>query len=156
MLTCFFNSRGMVHHEYAPEGQTINKEHDLKVLRRLRDAVQRKRPGMWIGKNWQFHHDNAPAHSAHVIIGFLAKNNRALVRQPPYTPDLAPCDFWLYPKLKTTLKRRRFESRKDIIEKTTAELRSIPEEEFKRCFQKWQRRWEKCVHLQGSILKEIK
>ena len=34
------------------------------------------------------------------------------------------------------------------MEKMTAELRSIPEEEFKRCFQKWQRRWEKCVYLQ--------
>ena len=36
------------------------------------------------------------------------------------------------------------------MKKTTAELRSIPEEEFKRCFQKGQRRWEKCVHLQGE------
>ena len=41
------------------------------------------------------------------------------------------------------------------MEKTTGELRSIPEEEFKSCFQKWQRRWEKCVHLKGNILKEL-
>ena len=39
MLTCFFDSRGIVHHEYAPEGQTINKEYYLEILRRLRDAV---------------------------------------------------------------------------------------------------------------------
>ena len=36
------------------------------------------------------------------------------------------------------------------MEKTMAELRSIAEEEFKRCFQKWQRCWKKCVHLQGK------
>ena len=79
MLTCFLDSRGIVHHEYAPEGQIINKECYVEVLRRLRDAVRRKRPDMWTGKNWQLHHDNAPAHFAHVIKGFLAKNNTALV-----------------------------------------------------------------------------
>ena len=47
MQTCFFfDSRGIVHHEYAPEGQTINKEYYLQVLRRLREAVRRKRPDM--------------------------------------------------------------------------------------------------------------
>ena len=65
MLTCFFDSRGIVHHEYAPEGQTINKEYYLEVLRRLRATVQQK--------IFQLHHDNAPAHSAHVIQDFLPK-----------------------------------------------------------------------------------
>ena len=46
MLTCFFIFRGIVHHEYAPEGQTINKEYYLEVLCRLRDAVRKKRPDM--------------------------------------------------------------------------------------------------------------
>ena len=87
------------------------------MLRRLRDAVRKKRPDMWTGKNWQLHHDNASAHSARVIKGFLAKNNTALVRQPPYSPHLAPCDFWLFPKLKTTLKGTRFQSCKNLMEK---------------------------------------
>ena len=79
-----------------------------EVLRRLCDTVQRKRPDMWTGKNWQLHHDHAPAHCAQAIKGFLAKNNTALVLQPPYCLDLAPCDFWLFPTLKTTLKDRHF------------------------------------------------
>ena len=91
---------------------------------------------MWAAKNFQLHHDNAPAHSAHVIHAFLAKNSMPLVRQAPYSPDLAPCDFWLFPKLKTILKRRRFQSREDIMKKSTKELGSILEEEFKRCFKK--------------------
>ena len=100
MLTCFFNSRGIVHHEYVPEGQTINKDYYLEILRRLRDAVRRKRPDRWTGKNWQLHHDNAPAHPADVIKSFLAKNNMALVRQPTYSPHLVPCHFWLFPQVK--------------------------------------------------------
>ncbi|XP_022239456.1 histone-lysine N-methyltransferase SETMAR-like [Limulus polyphemus] len=47
MLTVFFDSRGVVHHEYAPQGQTITKEYYRDVLRRLCDAVRRKRPELW-------------------------------------------------------------------------------------------------------------
>ena len=127
MLTYFFNSCSMVHHEYALECQTINKEYYLEVLCHLHDAVQRKQPDIWTEKNWQLHHDNALTQSAHVIKGFLAKNNATLVQQPPYCPNLAPSNFWLFPKLKTMLKGMRFQSCTDIIKKTMAKLRSIPE-----------------------------
>ena len=119
-----------------------------QVLHRLQEAVQKKQPNMWAAKNFQIHHNNAPAHSAHVIHAFLAKNNISLVRQAPYSPDLAQCDFWLFPKLKTILKGRRFQSRKDIMKTSMEELGSIPEEEFKRYFEKWQKRWKKCVYCQ--------
>ena len=145
VLTCFFNSRGIVHHEYAPEDLTINKEYYLQVLCRLREAVRRKQPDMWAAKNFQLYHDNAPAHSAHVIHAFPAQNSMSLVRHAPYSPELARCDLWLFPKLKTSLKGRRFQSRGDIMKKSTEELGNIPEEEFKRCFEKWQKRWVKCV-----------
>ena len=90
-----------------------------------------------------------PAYSAHVIHAFLAQNSMTFVRHAPYSPDLAPCDFWLFPKLKTILKGRRFQSREDTMKKSTEELGSIPEE-FKRCFEKWQKRWEKCVYRQAE------
>ena len=73
MLTCFFDSHNIAYYEYALEGQTINKEYYLELLRRLRDAMQRKRPDIWIGKNWQLHHDNAPAHSANANKSFWPK-----------------------------------------------------------------------------------
>ena len=92
MLTCFFYSSGIMHHEYATKGQTINKEYYLQVLCRLRKAVQRKQPDMWAAMNFQLHHDYAPTYSAHVIHAFLAKNSMSLVRQVPYSPNLAPCD----------------------------------------------------------------
>ena len=57
----------------------------------------------------QLHH-NAPAHSTALVQAFcvLAKHHLTQVCQPPYSPDLAPCDFWLFPKLKSPLKGRRF------------------------------------------------
>ena len=93
---------------------------------------------------------NAPAHSSHLIQGYLAKHNISLIRQAPYSPDMAPCDFWLFPKLKMPLKGTRFESREDIMRNATAQLDMIPQEAFQKCFQQWQDRWKKCVHYQGD------
>ena len=98
MLTCFLDSRGIVHHEYAPKGQTINKEYYLQVLRRLREAVRRKRPDMWAAKNFQLHHDNAPRSFCTCDPCFSSQKQLSLVRHAPYSPDLAPCDFWLFPR----------------------------------------------------------
>jgi histone-lysine N-methyltransferase SETMAR len=56
----------------------------------------------------QLHHDNVPAHSTAIVQAFLAKHHITQVCQPPYSPDFTPCDFWLFPKLKSPLKLRRF------------------------------------------------
>ena len=130
MLTCCFDSRGIVHHEYAPEGQAINKNTWWRLY--VAFAMLCEESGQTCGKQR--------------IFSF----KMPLVRQAVYSPDLVPCDFWLFPKLKTTLKERRFQSREEVMKKTTEELRNIPKEEFKRHFQKWQRRWEMCVYHQGE------
>jgi hypothetical protein len=56
----------------------------------------------------QLHHDNVPAHSTALVQAFLAKHHINQVGQPPYSPDLALCDFWFFPKLNSLLKVRRF------------------------------------------------
>jgi hypothetical protein len=89
----FFDYRGIVHHSYAPEGQTINEEYCLEVIRHLRNAVRRKRPDLWASRNWQLHHDSARAHSSHLIESFLSKYSIPVVRQTPYSPDMVHCDF---------------------------------------------------------------
>ena len=64
----------ILHHEYAPKSKKITKGYYRDVIRRLRDAVRSKRPDLWSTDNWRAHHDNAPAHSSHLIQTFLAKN----------------------------------------------------------------------------------
>jgi len=75
-----------------------------EVLARLRDPVPRKRPELWENQIWMLHHDNALAHASLLIRGYLAKHQTSVVPYPPYSPDLAPAGFFLFPKLKTTLK----------------------------------------------------
>jgi hypothetical protein len=56
----------------------------------------------------QLHHDNAPAHFTALVQGLIAKHHITQVCQAPYSPDMAPCYFWLFSKLKSPLKDRRF------------------------------------------------
>jgi len=81
---------------------------------------------------------------------FLAERSIPVITQPPYSPDLAPSEFWLFPTLKMGLKRRRFANMEDIKSNVMAELQKIPKEAFRRCFQQWPDRWSKCVCAQGS------
>ena len=95
----FLRSQGIVHYELTAQGQMVNQQHYLEVLTRLRESVRRKRFRLWPDK-WILHHDNAAAHDALRVHEFLAKNSITKMDHPPYSPELAPCDFWLFPKLK--------------------------------------------------------
>jgi hypothetical protein len=70
------------------------------------------------------------------------------IEHPPYSPDLTPNDFWLYPKVKSALKGRRFQNIEDILKNITT-LRAI-QQEFQKWSQRWQHRWAKCTAAQGE------
>ncbi|GFR65728.1 transposase [Elysia marginata] len=55
---------------------------------------------------------------------------------PVYSPDLAPCDFWLFPILKDRLAGRKFDRIQDLAKAVNSELRTIPEEDYQGAFQK--------------------
>ena len=92
--------------------------------------MRRKGPEAWTNKTWMLHHDNAPAHASLLIREFLAKQETIVVLQPSYSPDLAPADFFLFPKLKSTLKGRRFQTIEEIKENSLQDLRAIPQYAF--------------------------
>jgi transposase len=75
----------------------------------------------------------------------LAKQEAIVVPQPPYSPDLAPADF-LFPKLKSTLKGRQFQTVEEIKENSLQDLRAIPQNTFQDAFQNWKKHWERCIN----------
>jgi transposase len=85
----------------------------------LRETICRKRPQLWTNQSWVLHHDNAPVHSSFLVLNFLAKNETTVIPQPSYSPDLAPADFFLFPKLKSTLKGHRFDTTDEIQKNST-------------------------------------
>ena len=150
MLITFFDVRSIVHNEFLPQGQTISQQVYKEILRLLLRPVHEKRRELWQDKSWLLHHDTAPAHNALSIRQFLAEKNIAVLEQPHYLPDLAPCDFFLFPKLKGIIKGTRFEGVEAIKRAVTTELRGIPEESFQQCIEAWQKRMEKCIRLEGD------
>ena len=69
---------------------------------------------------------------------------------PPYSPDLAPCDFFLFPKMKLQLKGRRFDGLEDIQRESQNVLDKLQEQDFQHVFQQWQRHWVRRVAAQGD------
>jgi transposase len=152
MFICFFDQKGIVHKEFLPLGQTVNAAFYVEVLRRLRENVRRKRPDQWQNNTWLLHHDNAPTHSALLTQRFLTDNNMTVVPHPPYSPDLAPSDFFFFPKLKTKLKGRRCQTVEEIQAESQAALITLGENDFQECFKNWQRLWERCQASNHNIL----
>ncbi|UYV69114.1 hypothetical protein LAZ67_6002483 [Cordylochernes scorpioides] len=124
-LLYFFYINGLVHHEFIPFGRTINQEVYLGIMRRLREVVRLKRPERWQNNDWILHVDNARPHTAHVVLQFLAKHSTIQIPHPPYSPDLAPNDFFLYPKLKMKLKGSKFDNVDMIQAESKATLRNL-------------------------------
>jgi hypothetical protein len=80
MLTVFFDSEGVVHFKFLPQGRTVNKEYYLEVMQCLREAVRKKRPDAWRENRWMLQHDNAPSHSSFLVRDFLAKHMTTVLR----------------------------------------------------------------------------
>ncbi|UYV65934.1 Hil [Cordylochernes scorpioides] len=98
----------------------------------------------YIGQ-WKLLHDNAPAHRVIIVQGYLAKPSVPVLPHLPFTPDIAPCDFFFFPKLKMRFKGRRFSSSSEVIENATVELNKLRKIDFELAFQQLFSRWKKYV-----------
>jgi histone-lysine N-methyltransferase SETMAR len=73
-----------------------------------------------------------------------------VIPHPPHSPDLTLCDFILLPKMKLKLKDIRFDTIEQIQAKSQRVLDTVTENGFKEAFQKWKRRWDRCLHAGGN------
>jgi hypothetical protein len=131
--------------EWVPSGQTVNQQYYIEVLTKLHERARRKRPGLW-RNGFILRQDNAPSHNALSVEEFLAGNNIAVLAHPPYLPDLACCDFFLFPKIKSVLKGTHFVSVEEVKAKMTALLKSLTENDPHHCFEQWQHLMQLCLN----------
>ena len=101
---------------------------------RLREEIRQKRIELGKNQSWILQHGNAPAHTSMLVGELLAKNKTTIMPQPPYSPDLPPADFFLFPKLKTPLKGKRFATIEEIREKSKQKLLVISKSECQKCY----------------------
>ena len=101
------------------KGKTINGEYYSELLDRFDINLKQKRPH-WAKKKVLFHQDNARVHTCVVTMPKIHKLGYELLPHPAYSPDLAPCDYFLFPNLKKWLGGRRFGSNEEVITETNA------------------------------------
>ena len=137
----FFDSTGMIYIHWVPTGQTVNKEYYVEVLREFRKRFRRKRPALFKSDQWHFHQDNAPVHNSILLTDYSTKMGIKTLPHPPYSPDLAPCDFYLFPKLRGS----SYETIEEIKEAVRKVIDTLTQEDFHETFQKLLERYIKCI-----------
>ena len=142
----FFDSTGMIYMHWVPIGQTVNKEYYVEVLREFRKRFLGKRPALFKSALWLFHQDNAPVHNSILVTDYLTKMSIKTVAHPPYSPDLAPYDFWLLPKLRGC----RYETIEEMKEAVRKVIDTLTQEDFQGAFQKLLERYNKCIATGGD------
>jgi hypothetical protein len=112
MLITLFDIKGTVHFEFIPQGQTVNQAYYVKIEKQFCEDVCIKSPELW-PNDWLLHHD-IPAHKMLSVKQFWAQKLITVIEHPPYSPALSQKDFWLFPKIKSALKGRKFQDTEDI------------------------------------------
>lgn len=152
MVMAFFDAAGLIYSHIVPQGQTVNAAYVVTVLRVFKKKMRQKRPQM-MEEGFVFHWDNAPVHTAAVVDQWFATAAIPRLEHPPYSPDLAPADFFLFPRVKEGLAGRSFTAStiKNAWDGVTA---SIPTDAFAAAFEKWYRRCLKCIELKGEFVEK--
>ena len=103
-------------------------------------------PALFKSGQWHFYQNNAPVHNPILVTDYLTKMGIKTVPYTPYSPDLAPCDFWLFPKLRGCC----YETIEEIKEAVMKVIDTLTQEDFHGTFQKLLERYNKCIAVGGD------
>lgn len=150
MVCIFFTMEGVIARIVVPKGQSVNasfyKNKVLSVVFSNYKELKNRRTM----KNMMLHHDNAASHKAQIITEYLQEEKIFLLPHPPYSPDLAPCDFFLFPRIKKELKNRHFDNVENLARAIQAITDSIPKEDYQKSFENWKIRLQQCIDHYGN------
>ncbi len=150
MIVTFFDSQGMIYFEFVRRPQTVNQQLFQNIIRRFHAALIVQRPHGAVQGCRFIHMDNASSHTADLTLRLLRQLQLTRLPHPPYSPDLAPNDFWLYPTMKKNLKGRTFPNLNALQQEAQREINNIPAEAYHNALLvKWPHRWAQCLACQG-------
>ena len=129
MATVFWDSEGIVLIDYLEHGSTIIGTYYSDLIGKCRSALKEKRQGK-LRRRMLFHQDNAPAHTSSQARSAIRNAAFKVLHHPPYSTDLAPSDFYLFPKLKEFMKGRKLIDDEDVIHTASGWLEDQDQEFF--------------------------
>ncbi len=154
MLILYFDSHGLILCFFHDNG-TVDTDIYIESLKQMREAVRRKRPHLWRDQSFILLQDNASPHTSARTADYFFTVGMAetLWEHPQYSPDLSPCDFWVFPVLKSKIRGHRFEDIEDIKTTVRHTLKEIPVSEYQDYFDKLLLHYRKCIASQGKYFK---
>ena len=153
MASIFWDAEGVLLVDYLEKGHTITGTYYVNLLHQLREKIKSLRRGK-LARGVLFHQDNAPAHKSTVAMAAINECGFELLEHPPYSPDLAPSDYYLFPKLKKELCGRHFDTDDDVIGAVNQFLEDQSPDFYKAGISMLYNRWTKCVDLQGDYVEK--
>lgn len=153
MATVFWDARGIIFIDYLEHGKTITGAYYVTLLDRLNNELKTKRPHLQ-RKKILFHRDNAPAHKSLIAMGKINELGYELLPHPPYSPDLAPCDYHLFSNLKKWLGGKKFNDNAEVIDAVNGYFEGLDNEHYKNGILAIEHRWEKCIALNGDYIEK--
>ncbi len=150
MLTAFFDMSRPVLVEFVTPGQNVTSKTYCETLRVLKEQIRWKRPHLWEMtdegyRTFLLQHNNASSHTVIPTLAFIGLSDILIVPHPPYSPDLAPCDYFLFPRLKADLHRHKFRGLQELQTAVRQALKNIPKEDYRAALECLPMRWMKCV-----------
>ncbi|XP_030588657.1 histone-lysine N-methyltransferase SETMAR-like [Archocentrus centrarchus] len=153
MVSVFWDAKGIVFIDYLQNGHTINGEYYANLLRQLRKAIESKRPGK-LSKGVLFHRDNAPAHKSVLAMAAVRDCGFELIDHPPYSPDLAPSDYFLFRNMKKHLSGKQYRTDDEVLSAVEDFFEGQVESFYTTGIQVLQHRWKKCVDRRGDFVEK--
>ncbi len=150
MMVAFFDANGLIHWEFVPHGAGVTGELYIEILKRFHVAMARKRPQLWKDQNFVLQQDGAPVHRCDATTRFMTRNNMITLPHPGYSPDLAPCDYWFFARIKKHTKGHCFDSVDELCRRIDGVIKSIPPEEYHHAIYDLPARWIKCSEAEGA------
>lgn len=151
MLCIWWDQFGVIYYELLKPNETITAALYRTQLMRLSRALKEKRP-----QYSQRHdhvilqHDNARPHVAQTVKTYLETLNWEVLPQPPYSPDIAPSDYYLFRSMAHGLADQHFHSYEELKNWLDAWIGSKPAEFFRGGIRQLPERWEKVVASDGQ------
>lgn len=154
MATVFWDKEGILLIEWLPRGATINSNYYIQVLQKLREAIKTGRRGK-LTRGVLLQQDNARPHTSQATMAAISDLGFEVLPHPPYSPDLAPSDFWLFGRMKEPLRGHRYSNVQGLASAVSQWVRGTPKEFFAAGIEKLPERWQKCINLKGMYVEKI-
>ena len=153
MATVFWDAQGVIMLDFLAKKSTITGAYYANSLDQLRTAIREKCRGK-LSKRILLQQDNARIHTCKIAMDAVERNGYKLISQPAYSPDLAPSDYFLFPKLKKDIRGRYFWSNEEVVVAVEEWVRDKDPDFFSSGLMALEHCWSKCIILEGNYIEK--